>query len=339
MAERQASQTLGRDADRTTWIGVDVGGTKTLAVAYDAQWNRLGSKRRRTRGYEGPEAGVERLAKTIRRAIEDAGRDLADVAAIGVACPSPVDARRGIVLEAVNLGWRDLPLAEELEQMLGVPVAVLNDVDAGLYAECRFGVAQDAKQVLGIFPGTGIGGALVTDGRVFTGPSISCVEVGHLRVQPDGPRCGCGNCGCLETVAGRLAIAAEAARAAYRGEAPHLLETAGTDLDRIRSGALAAAIREGDQAVERIVRRAAAWLGVALASLVHLFAPDIVVLGGGLVEAMPDLYLEEVRTAAETHVMPAYRNRFEVRVAALGDDASVRGAAAWAARCQAHAAR
>jgi glucokinase len=151
-----------------------------------------------------------------------------------------------------------------------------------------------------------------------------------MQVMPDGPLCGCGARGCLEAVASRLVISAAAAQAVYRGQAPNLRKLAGTDLSEIRSGALADAISAGDEVVERIVREAGTHIGIAVANVVHLLAPDKVVLGGGLVEAMPELITQAVRTTAVSRVMPSFAESFQVVAAELGDDASVMGAAAWA---------
>jgi len=151
-----------------------------------------------------------------------------------------------------------------------------------------------------------------------------------LQVMPQGPLCGCGQRGCLEAVASRLAIASAAAAAAYRGDAPHLFEAAGTDLSNIRSSALADAIKAGDGVIEQIVRNAARWLGRGVAMTVNLLAPDIVVMGGGLVEAMPGFYLEEVEETARNLCMNAYRKSFKIVKADLGDNATVTGAAALA---------
>jgi glucokinase len=156
------------------------------------------------------------------------------------------------------------------------------------------------------------------------------MEIGHVQVAPEGPLCGCGRRGCLEAVASRLAIASRAAAAAYRGQAPHLLEEVGTDVAKIRSGALAASIEAGDEAVESIVREAARQIGRAVAGAVHLLGPDVVVLGGGLVEAMTKLFVTEVSEAAKQRVLPSFADSFEVVAAKLGDDAGVMGNAAWA---------
>ena len=156
------------------------------------------------------------------------------------------------------------------------------------------------------------------------------MEIGHIQVEPEGEYCGCGRRGCLETRASRLAIAGRAAQAAYRGAAPFLAKEVGCDISDIRSSLLAKSIKHGDEAVELIVRQAARDLGVAVANFVHLVAPDVVVLGGGMVEAMRSLWLEEVTSTARSRVMTAYRDSFQVVVAELGDYASVTGAAAWA---------
>ncbi|MFH0879988.1 MAG: ROK family protein, partial [Lentisphaerota bacterium] len=166
--------------------------------------------------------------------------------------------------------------------------------------------------------------------RLLRGKVGSCMEIGHMQVQANGRLCGCGQTGCLETLASRLAISAEAAAAAYRGEAPHLLELAGMDLRQIKSGVLAKAIRSGDQVLETIVRNAARHLGTAMAGVVNLLAPDVVVLGGGLVEALPALYLKEVRSAIKDRAMKSFSKNLKVVVAELGDNAGVMGAAALA---------
>jgi glucokinase len=187
---------------------------------------------------------------------------------------------------------------------------------------------------VGVFPGTGIGGGCVYEGKVLRGKNMSCFEIGHVQVNPGGLPCGCGRVGCLETEASRLAISAAAAMAAFRGEAPHLLASAGTDLAEIRSGVLAEAIKAGDTIIEQIVKRAAKLIGSAVGDVVNLLTPDIVVLGGGLVEAMPEIFVGEVEQAARLRAAPPFAKTFKVAAAKLGDDAVVRGAAAFAEATQ-----
>ncbi len=166
---------------------------------------------------------------------------------------------------------------------------------------------------------------------MIRGRKYSCMEIGHVQIRPHGGRlCGCGRYGCLETEASRLAIAADAAQAAFRGEAPELLRVAGTDLANIRSGAIAQSIRGGDAAVERIVRRAAGLIGLAIGNVCNLLSPDVVVLGGGLVEALPKWFVETIDAAAREHAFAGFARGMKIVAARLGDDANVMGAAAWA---------
>lgn len=312
------------------WVGFDLGGTKMLAGLLDDSFRVLGSHRRKTKAHEGAEASLNRIVSTINEALTDAGIDSTQLAGIGVGCPGPLDLRKGVILEAPNLGWHKVPLRRILEKAFGCAAVIANDVDAGTYGEYTRGAAKGARCALGVFPGTGIGAGCVYDDKLIEGKSNSCMEIGHLTVVPDGELCGCGMHGCLETVASRLSIAAAAATAAFRGKAPYLMENTGTDIAKIRSRALAESIAHGDAAVEQIVRRAAAWIGRAVGMTANLIAPDIVVLGGGLVEAMPEIMCEEVTRAARSTTLPTYSKTLSVVPAQLGDDATVLGAAAWA---------
>lgn len=324
---------MSTDTTETTnryWAGFDLGGTKMLAKIYDSEYRTLGKKRKKTKGHAGVKLGLERMIQTIHQALEEAELTPADLSGIGVGCPGPLDLENGIIFEAPNLGWYNVPVKAELEKAFGCPVIICNDVDAGVYGEYRFGAGKGASSVLGIFPGTGIGGGAVYRDHLIQGSKSSCMEIGHMKVLPEGPECGCGQHGCLEVLASRLAISAAAAQAAYRGDAPTLRSMVGTDISDIRSGILASAIKGGDESVEKIIRRAAEYMGIAAGNLVHTLSPQVIVLGGGLVEAMPDLIVTAVAEATEKNVMPTFKDSFRVVAAKLGDDSSVMGVAAWA---------
>jgi len=312
------------------WVGFDLGGTKMLANIFDPDFKLLGRARKKTQARNGSQSGLDRIVQTIEGALAETGLQKDQLAGIGLGIPGPLDPSRGLVIHTPNLGWRNFQLRKPLEEAFGCPVFVINDVDAGIYGEFRFGAAQGTRCAVGVFPGTGIGGGCVYEGRILTGRNRSCFEIGHIQLIPDGPLCGCGQRGCLEAVASRLAISASAASAVYRGEAPNLLALAGTDLANMRSGALADAIKAGDTVVEEIVRNGARWLGVGVSTLVNLLAPDVVVLGGGLVEAMPAIYVEEVSKITQARVMTPFKDVFKITVSQLGDDAVAKGAAAWA---------
>ncbi|MEM9587374.1 MAG: ROK family protein [Planctomycetota bacterium] len=315
---------------KDTWIGFDLGGTKMLSIAYDLHWKELGRRRRKTRGREGSDSGIERIGSTIERLINENELDPDRVAGIGIGCPGPIDLEKGRLLSTPNLGWDDVDVREFLQKRFGCPVVVMNDVDAGIFGECEFGAAKGARCAVGIFPGTGVGGGCVYEGRILTGAGISCMEIGHTRISSSNRASGIDMPGTLEAEASRLTIAAEAAKAAHRGDAPHLLKDAGTDLADIRSGALSDAIKHGDSAIKHLVEMASETIGLGVVNVVHMLAPDVIVLGGGLVEAMEDLIISTVRKTARSNVMSVYRDRFEVVAAKLGDDAGALGAAAWA---------
>lgn len=315
---------------KNVWIGFDLGGTKMLAIAYDEDWEVVGRRRRKTRGREGSDSGIERIGSTIDRLLSENDIDKGRIAGIGIGCPGPIDLDKGRILTTPNLGWDDVDVGDFLQQRFGCPVVVVNDVDAGVFGEYLFGSAKGSRCAVGIFPGTGVGGGCVYEGRILRGAGISCMEVGHTRISSSTRISGYELAGTVEAEGSRLTIAAEAAKAAHRGDAPYLLKRAGTDLAEIRSGAIADAIKNGDTSIRRLVEEAAEAIGLAVANIVHLLAPDKIVLGGGLIEAMEELFVGTVRKTARKSVMNVYKDRFEVVAAKLGDDAGVLGAAAWA---------
>lgn len=312
------------------WIGFDLGGTKMLVCVYDSKFNQVGRARKKTKGFEGQEAGLQRINSVIEDAMEDAGIQSEDVGGLGIGCPGPLDFERRRLRMAPNLGWKDVPIAESIESKFGFPVALANDVDAGVFGEYKFGAGQNARCVVGIFPGTGVGGGCVYEGKLFRGANCTCMEIGHIPIVTDARLDGAGNAGTLESVASRLSIASDAAAAAYRGQAPALKSDAGTDVSRIRSGALSDSVNNGDKAVEDIIKKACRHLASSVVTMVHLLAPDVIVFGGGLIESMPDLMLPEIEKHAKRRVLPTYRETFEIVAATLGDDAGVMGCAALA---------
>ncbi len=320
-----------KDSAKSHWLGFDLGGTKMMAAVFNKDFKVVASVRAKTKGVEGTAEVLDRVQGTIVDVLGEVGLEPGGLGGIGVGCPGPLDLDKGVILQAPNLSWRDVPLKETLEKRFKCPTVIANDVDAGTYGEFRFGAGRGARCVLGVFPGTGIGGACIYEGRIIRGRTGSCMEIGHVRVQAEGRLCGCGQRGCLESVASRLAIAADAAAAVYRGEAPALQRLAGTDLAEIKSGTLAKAIKGGDSAIEAIVRSAARHLGSAVANAVNLLAPDIVVLGGGLVEALPEIILGEARKVICGQAMKAFTKDIKIVAAELGDNATAMGAAALAA--------
>lgn len=323
-----AAKTNGDDSG--VWVGFDLGGTKMLAVVFDQNMKILGRERKKTKGFEGAEAGLKRIHAVIEGALDDAKVRKNQILGIGIGCPGPLDLKKGLIREAPNLGWTNVPIRKSLEDEFKCPAVILNDVDAGVFGEWVFGAGKDARCLVGIFPGTGIGGGCVYKGEIFQGANHTCMEIGHIPIVSDSLPDGCGNFGTLEAVGSRLSIAAGAAQAAYRGQAPWLQARVGADLGEIRSGILKSAVENGDIAVERLVVRAAEYLALGIVTMVHLLSPEKIVIGGGLAEAFPDLLVKNAEKFAKKRVMPAFADSFEVQLAKLGDDSGVSGAAAWA---------
>ncbi len=308
-------------------IGVDFGATKIMAAALDKKLNILSRVKIRTKAERGPKDTAERMASLAREAATSAGFDLDDIGYVGVGAPGPLNPEEGVILSAPNLGWEKVPLKKMLEADLKVPVVVDNDVNMGTYGEYVAGAAKGKMLVVGIFPGSGIGGGIIIDGKVIHGASGAAGEVGHIIVDPGGALCGCGRRGCVETVASRIAIARDIIAAGIRGQSPYVMEHFGTNMQKLKSSSIAEAIAAGDKVVEQIVRYAARMVGLAASDICNTLSPDCVVLGGGLVEAMPDLFLKEVYKGIQDFTMPAISPYVEVAVAQLGDDAVAVGAA------------
>jgi glucokinase len=313
------------------WIGFDLGGTKMLAAALNQSLSIVATKRKKTRGDQSV-VTLERIEALIRKLLEENAIDASRVAGIGIGCPGPVEWQTGIVRVAVNLGWKDVPVGKFLEDRFQCPVSVLNDVDAGVYGEYRFGAGRGSRTTLGIFPGTGIGGGCVYDGQILRGKHLTCMEIGHVMISSSPRQGATAMTGTLEAEASRLAIAGEIAKLAYRGEAPSVLKGTGTDLAKLRSKAISEAIKAGEKSVQTVIENAAQLIGYAVTNMVHLIGPDCIILGGGLVEAMPDLFLREVTKTAQKCVLPCYADTFRIKCAELGDNAAVMGAAGWIAK-------
>ena len=316
---------------KKVWVGFDLGGTKMMATVYDGAFKAKASAKAKTPVNEGPKAVLARIRETILEALQEAKIPVRALAGIRVGCPGVLDLDKGVILEAPNLAWKRVPLRALLTSWFHCPVVLVNDVDAGTYGEYRFGAGKGARTLVGVFPGTGIGGGCVYAGKLLRGKTGSAMEIGHLPIREHGRLCGCGKRGCLEALAGRLAISAEVAQAAFRGEAPYVAANAGSDLKKMKSGLLAKAVKAGDGAVERIIRDAMRLMGRAIGGVVNLLAPDVVVLGGGLVEAVPRIVLEETKAGIQETAMASFLRQFRVVEADLGDDATTLGAAALAA--------
>jgi glucokinase len=295
-------------APKDLTIGVDLGGTKILVGVFDAKFRLLAREKKNTKAALGPLPVVERVAECVRDALAAAAVPHTAVRALGVGVPGMVDTRRGLVRVAPNLHWRDFPFARLLRAKLDVPVIIVNDVEAGTLAVQHFGAGRRLQHFVCMFIGTGIGGGIVIGGQQYRGSAGMGGEIGHMVVVPDdGPKCGCGNRGCLEAVASRSAIVRQLVAAMEDGRKSELHDLCDGDTARIRSRMIAEAYRDGDKLVREVINEASRYIGMGAANLIN------------------------VLKAAAEHVIGATPDRVRILDSGLGDDAGIIGSALAAA--------
>lgn len=309
------------------FVGVDLGGTKILAGVFGPQLRLLQAAKLTTKSSRGFESVVERIARCVCDAVDEADMNLKQVQAIGIGAPGAIDSETGEVIFAPNLQWKDAPLREELEKQLKIPVFVENDCTA-----CTLGVHEvelkgRTRNLLGVFLGTGIGGGLILDGRVHRGFNGTAGELGHMVLQVGGPRCGCGNNGCFEALASRTALFREIQQRVKAGEKTVLTEMLGDGLNDLKSGDLRKALRKGDKLVEKVVESAAEYTGIAIANLINILNPEVVVLGGGVIDALEDEMMSIITETALDYAMPGTVKGIEIIASKLGDNAGITGGA------------
>ena len=321
-------------ADKTAEhvVGVDLGGTKIYAGIFDGSLECVGTARVSTKASRGPDAVIERIARCVRDAADDCDLNLDQIGAAAIGAPGAVDPESGKVIFAPNLEWKDVALKKELEKHLGMPVFVENDANI-----CTVGVHEaefksKPKHLIGIFIGTGIGGGLILNGELYSGFNRTAGEIGHMVIDVDGPKCGCGNNGCFEALASRTAIFRRIHTAVKDGEKTILTEMLGADLEDLRSGDLRKAIRRGDKLADRIVDEAAEYTGIAVGNLINILNPEIVVLGGGIIEALEEEMMSIIVETARECCLSGTGKGVEIVASKLGDEAGITGGAVLARR-------
>jgi glucokinase len=308
--------------------GLDLGGTKIQAAVLD-DGEIKGQSRHPTPGKGGPPAVVEALANALAEAAEEAGVKPAELEGVGVGSPGAVDARAGTVADARNIPeWSDdpYPVAPELSERVGVPVALGNDVQVAVEAEYELGAGKGSNSLLGVFWGTGVGGGIILDGKPWLGRGAAA-EIGHMVVKNGGARCPCGRLGCMEAYAGRGAMEARARELVDKGRETVLFEIMEErGRERLQSGIWERALKADDELAIELIDRALEALGAGIASAVNLLDVEMVVIGGGLGTRLGEPYVERIREQMEPHLFVDERPP-AVRLAALGDLGGATGAA------------
>jgi len=320
----------GRDR---LFIGVDVGGTKIAAAGVDGQGNICGRVHSPT-DVSGPEMTVRSIAETIEAAIAASGASRGEITAVGLGLPGKVDPERGIGILSVNLGWRDVPVKSMLEEELGLPCFIENDVKVAALGESRYGAGKGLRNMVYLTIGTGIAAGVIIEGKIYRGSTGMAGEIGHAIIERNGPRCKCGTRGCLEAVAAGPAIAALAISAIEAGSETSLRDMAKANKGLVTAEMVCQAARQGTPVAREIFEEIGSYIGLGVHMLIMLYDPELVVLGGGVTEA-GDLLLNPVcrelkRLATWSYVAKEMLKPEMVRLSALGVDVGILGAAALA---------
>lgn len=320
----------GKNPSGGMYVGVDVGGTSILAALADEAGLVVARAKNSTPRGDDPEPVIGTIEQTIAAVLRKARRAGHEAAAIGLAIPGVVDPKRGRIVVTPNMPLSGVAISKRLKKRFKLPVALGNDCNLGAVGEKWLGSARAARSVMAILVGTGIGGGFVQKSRLWRGAREAAAEIGHMVMQIGGPECGCGNRGCLEALASRSAMERDLREAIAAGRPSLLSELCQGDLSVIRSRYLRQALEAGDELTKEVVHRAAEVLGYACLSVRHLLDPELIVLGGGVLEACSEFIMPVVEQIVAADRLPGARQGGQVVLSALGDDAVVLGSVALA---------
>lgn len=310
--------------DEPLSLGIDLGSTKVEASLVDTEGRIIYSHRNPTQPEKGPDKVIADIVDCVRNCLAGAGKP-AEIAGVGVA--GQIEKGTGIVRFAPNLGWHNVPLKERLEKELNLPVLITNDVRAATYGEWQRGSGRGSDDLVCVFIGTGIGGGVVTEGRLLEGSSNTAGELGHMTVVTNGRKCHCGNHGCLEAYAGGWAIG-ERAREEITSDpelGEPLIKLAGS-IGQVSALTVTQAYISGTPLGRRIVQETANYLAAGLVGIVNAFNPSLLVLGGGVIEGLPD-YLSAAEPILRRSALEAAVEEVRITTAGLGNKAGTIGAA------------
>ncbi len=309
-------------------IGIDLGGTKISTALVSGAGGIIARDYRETLAAAGPDAVIGRMLDAARQVMAEADVETAQVAAVGIGAPGPLDVAAGVVVSPPNLpGWERVPLRQLIADALTIPAFLEKDANAAAMGEHLFGAGQGARHMIYVTVSTGIGSGLILDGGLYHGATSMAGEIGHTTIVPDGPRCGCGNRGCLEALASGTAVARRARERVAQGAPTLIADLAEGEPERITAKIVALAADQGDAEARQIIAEAMNYLGIGMANLVNLFNPQLIVVGGGLAN-IGDALFESVRRVIEQRAFRAAAAAVRVVPAKLGDDVGVLGTAA-----------
>ena len=303
-------------------VGVDLGGTKIYTALVDLEGNIIKEKTVETLAHEGEQAVVGRIVDTINYVIDGTDKNL--IKSIGIGSPGPLDVKNGIIIENSNLPFKNFEIVKTIKETFDLPTPLDNDANVATLGEFMFGAGKGTENMVFITASTGIGGGAVLNGKLFRGSTGNALEVGHMTVATEGPRCGCGNLGCAEALGSGTAIGKRAKEA--------VLSNAVTSLKNYENVTAKEVFKEaanGDRVAKNILNTSLTYLGIAVANTITNFDPEKVVVGGGVVNG-GDIVIETIRNVVEERCMAAFVENCTIEKAILGGKAGVLGAAALA---------
>jgi glucokinase len=326
--EEVSPEARGGIADARMFVGVDLGGSKIYAGLMEATGKFRATIKELTATSQ--EGLTEQLPGVVERLLDKGSVGKEEVAAIGVGSPGPLDPDTGMVFDTPNLAIRNFPLVEIMENSLRIPTYMDNDVNVCTLGEALFGAGAGKSSVVGVFVGTGIGGGIVLDGKVFHGASKNAGEIGHMVIQADGAVCGCGGKGHLEAYASKTALAKQFETARAQGRRSLLFEVAEGPYERMNTVVLRDCLEAGDELVKGVLVGAAHALAMGCVSLIHILAPEVIVFGGGVMESVGYFLLPLIQQETFVSCMEGTFEKTQILPSALGDDAGILGAVALA---------
>jgi len=311
-------------------LGIDLGGTKILTAVVNPQGEMLSRDHSITPAQEGTDAVIAALLASAGKALAQAEITAAELDAVGLGAPGLSDPATGILFTSPNLpGWRDVPLRDIVTRKLGKKTVLINDANAAALGELHFGAARGARHFIYVTLSTGIGGGIVTDGKIYTGAAGTAGEIGHMVIADDGPVCKCGNRGCWEILASGTALMRESRKALREGRRSTIPDYAGGDIERVTAETVHQAAQAGDELARELIARNGYYVGVGLANLVNIFNPEIIVIGGGLAN-VGDMLLEPAIAEAKRRAFTQSFRAARFARAELGRNSGVIGAAIYA---------
>ena len=305
-------------------ICLDVGGTKVLGAIFNENREIIYRLKKRSKAGGDQTADIEQvIISVVEEMIRESGIDKKEIRAIASCAPGVIDQDTGIVIRTPNLPMRNYDMKGAMEKQFGIPFFVGNDVNLGVLGEYRYGAGQGYRNIVGFFVGTGLGGGLILNGELYTGNQFKAAEYGHLILNPEGPLCNCGQRGCLETFSSKQGMSAYIRQQVSRGRESMMAEAVADGV--FRSKKLKKALAAGDKVAMEAVDRACHYLAIATGNMINTLSPDLILYGGGVMEAVGDLFLKKILDEVGKYCWPEILESTDIKIAALGDDSILYG--------------